>query len=140
MSAAQMRDCQGKPAAFFLFPQNREIAHNIHPAGAAAHQNTLVFRIQIDQAVSAQLGAVKAESTVHARFLIYGHQHFKLRMMQRVIIEDRKHHGDGNAVVAAERGLIRPDPLAVCAQVKTLCRHVLRALVRLGADHVDVTL
>ena len=31
MSAAQMRDCQGKPAAFFLFPQNREIAHNFLP-------------------------------------------------------------------------------------------------------------
>ena len=48
--------------------------------------------------------------------------------------------GNGDAVIAAQRGLFRPDIPAVGGQIQTLPGHVLGAVLRLGADHVHVAL
>ena len=61
-------------------------------------------------------------------------------MGKRFVGQNGEDHRNGDAVVAAERGLVRPDPLAVGANVKSFARHVLRAVLSLGADHVDMAL
>ena len=87
-----------------------------------------------------QVRAVQRKGAVHAHLLVHGEHRLDGRMYQRIIRQDRQDHGHGNAVVAAQRRLVRPDPLPVGHQVKSLAGHVLGAVVGLGAHHVDVSL
>ena len=111
-----------------------------HTACAGHREDALLLGVKIQELSALEVGAVERKRAVHADLLIDGENRLKRRMGERIVGKDGEDHRHGDAVVAAERGLIRPDPLAVRAQVKPLPRHVLRALVRLGADHVDVTL
>ena len=111
-----------------------------HTACAGHREDALLLGVEVQELLSLEVGAVERKRAVHTDLLIDGENRLKRRMGERIVGKDGEDHRHGDAVVAAERGLIRPDPLAVRAQVKPLPRHVLRALVRLGADHVDVTL
>ena len=58
-----------------------------------------------------EVGAVERKGTVHADLLIDGENRLKRRVGERIVGKDGEDHRHGDAVVAAERGLIRPDPL-----------------------------
>ena len=61
-------------------------------------------------------------------------------MGERFIGQNGEDHRNGDAVVAAKRRLVRPDPFAVSADIEPIARHVLGAVLGLGADHVDMAL
>ena len=124
--------------------------HRLHSAGQTAvrpqsaraghREHALHLGVQIQQLPALQVGAVQREGAVHAHLLVHGEHRLDGRMGQRVVRQNGQDHGHGDAVVAAQRGLVGPHPFAVRPQVETLRGHVLGAVVGLGADHVDVTL
>ena len=61
-------------------------------------------------------------------------------MGQGRVRQNGQDHGHGDPVVSAQRGILGPDPLTVGHQVQSLHRHILGAVLRLGADHVHVAL
>ena len=111
-----------------------------HAACAGHGEHALQLGVQIQQLFALQVRAVQRKGAVHAHLLVHGEHRLDGRMYQCVVRQDRQDHGHGNAVVAAQRRLVRPDPLPVGHQVKSLAGHVLGAVVGLGAHHVDVSL
>ena len=117
-----------------------QVAVSPHTAGAGDGKHTLKLRVQIQQLSALQVRAVQGESAIHAYLLVHGEHRFNGRMSQRIVRQNGQDHGHGDTVIAAQRGLVSPDPLAVSDQIKALHSHVLGAVVSLGADHVDVAL
>ena len=109
-------------------------------AGAGDSEHTLLLGVQIQQAAALQVGAVQRHGAVHARLLVHGDDHLQRGVGQGVVRQNGEGGGNGDAVIAAQRGLFRPDIPAVGGQIQTLPGHVLGAVLRLGADHVHVAL
>ena len=61
-------------------------------------------------------------------------------MRNRAVIEYGEHHRDSRAVVSAERGSFRVEPVPVDRKVKAVLREVMLDVRALCADHVHVAL
>jgi len=150
--AAQM-DVRAGVAALQAGERNGIAAHAVHRLHSAGQmavrpqtaraghcEYALHLGVQIQQLSALQIGAVQCESAVHAHLLVHSEHRLDGRMGQRVVRQNGQDHGHGDAVVAAQRGLVGPHPFAVGPQVKSLGSHILGTVVGLGADHVDMAL
>ena len=61
-------------------------------------------------------------------------------MGQAVIVQNCQRHGRSNAVVAAQSGAVRPDPLPVTAQIQPLRGHVFGAARSFFTNHIQMPL
>ena len=61
-------------------------------------------------------------------------------MGQGAVGQNRQDHRHSDAVVPAQRGPVRPDPLPIGHQVQALLGHIFGAVLCLDAHHVDVAL
>ena len=111
-----------------------------HAARTGHGEHALLLGVEVQELLALQVRAVQRERAVHADLFIDGEDRLDGGMGERFVREDREDHRNGDSVVAAERGLVRPDPFAVGADIESVAHHVLGTVLGLGADHVDMAL
>jgi len=140
VTAGKALDLNGHGSSRSLLKGDRQLAAHIHTTSATAHQYTLILRVQIDQLVTGQLGAVKSKRAKHSDFLVGSDKGFNRRMCQRVIAQDRKDHCHSNTVIAAQCCTLGSDVIAVHINLDTVGEEVEVHAFVLLADHIVMAL
>ena len=98
---------------FRLGGDDRECQAGGGAAGAAHRQDPLLLGVAVDQDLALEHGGVEGRGAEHADLLVNGEHALKGRMRKPVGFQNRQRIGDGNPVVSAEGGSLRPDITAV---------------------------
>ena len=109
-------------------------------AGAADGKDPLVLRVDVQHPAGGELGEVEPLRALHADLLVDGEDGLERRMGDLASVQDRQRHGDGDAVVAAERRAVCRDVVALDAQRKRIFGHVDGAFRRFFRNHVEMAL
>ena len=92
------------------------------------------------KAAALKRGRIKEGRAVHTDLLVDGKDRFDGRVRKLLAVQHGQRHGDGNAVVAAERRAVRRDIVALDAQVERVLCEVDGAFRRFFRDHIKVAL
>ena len=109
-------------------------------AGAGNGEDPLRLAVKIQQRPAFERGYVETLRAEHSGFLICRENRFQPGAGERGIVQQRKDHGDGSAVVTAQRCAACTDQIAVDKQLQTFARHVFLTARRRSADHVKMPL
>lgn len=112
----------------------------VAPPGAADGEHALLLGVDVDEPPPAQVRDVQRRRAEQTDLLIDGEHGLDRRMGQILRVEQRQRHRHGDAVVAAERRAASEDGVTLYGEIQPLALHILRAVRRLGADHVHVPL
>ena len=134
----QGEDIARLPGQLLPLPRQEAVQHQAASTGNG--ENPLLFRVQVYQLPALQIRAFQGKGPLQAHLLVHGKHRLQRRMGQAAVRQDRQNHRHGNAIVPAQGGPVRPNPLPVGAKVQALLCHVFGAVLRLHADHVDVPL
>ena len=109
-------------------------------AGAADGERAVLLAVEVEQHVAARSGPGPGRGAPEPDLLGDGHQQLERAVLARVVLRDRQHRGDRDAVVGAERRPLRPQPVAVAHQLDPPGARVVRTARLALADHVEVAL
>ena len=109
-------------------------------AGTADGEDALVLGVDVQHTAGGELRKIKALRALHADLLVDGKHDLKRRVCNFAAVQHGQRHGDGNAVVAAERRAVRRDIVALDAQVERVLCEVDGAFRRFFRNHVEMAL
>ena len=109
-------------------------------AGTADGEDSLSLGITVDENPALQERGVQGGRALHADLLVHGENALQGRMRNVVRLQNGQRVGHGNAVVAAQSGVLRPDVFPVRAQRQGVLAEVDGALLGLLRHHIHVTL
>ena len=109
-------------------------------AGTANGENALRFGVDVDEAAAAQVKGVQFIGSGHAGLLVDGQQYLQGRVGDGIAVQHGKGHCHSNAVVAAQGGAPRLDPIPVHIQIQRVFQKIVADAAVLHADHIQVAL
>ena len=110
MSAFESADLHQKPLSLYLNLLHRDLAGKPESPGASRGQPVVLLGIQVDQHRPFEPGQINVRRAVHADLLIYRKERLHRRVFQGIAVQYGQSHGDGDAVVRPQGGV--------------LCRHI----------------
>ena len=140
VAAEQAGDLEREGAAACVLAGHRARVGRHDAAGAAHRGNALLLGVEVDHDAGVDLGLVERLGAHEAGLLVRGEHALEGGMDQRVVVEDREHEGDRDAVVGTERGAVGAEHAVLHDQVDALVlgNHARRR--RAVAHHVDMAL
>ena len=140
MTAAQTVNLDRDAQTFLDAPHHRNRAGYRCAARTAREQNAFFLRINIEQTTAADLSQINGCRAEHANFFINGQNDFERRMLDAGIVENCQCIRDSNAVIAAQRRLICPNPFAIGLKAQTLFLHIQITVRCFLAHHIQMSL
>ncbi len=112
----------------------------VRASGTADRQPTILLAVEVDQDRARDERGVERVRALEPDFLGHRHQQLERAVRQRLVLAERHHRRDRDAVVGAQRRPIRGQPLAVADELDAALRRVVRARRIALADDVQVPL
>ena len=139
--ASSQHDGQGCVAFFHCLLRGVGAARGqVHAAGTSDADFVVVFRVEVEQNVSAEEPTLQAQSTGHSGFLVDGEQGFQGRVLDVRTFQHRQNAGDTDAVVGAERCALSTHPIAVNHHADAFRHEVEFSGLVFLANHVHMAL
>ena len=112
----------------------------VHTSGTSDADFIVVFRVEVEQDVSAQETALQAQSAGHPRFLVDGEQGFEGRVFDVGTFQHCQNARHSDAVVGTERRALGTHPIAVNQHANAFRHEVEFCGFVFLTNHVNVTL
>ena len=107
--------------------------------GAQGHRG-VILGIKVDVALACEQVRAQRRGARHLLLFVRGEEEFKLGMWSGCLFGKRQRHRNADAVVSAQRRVLRAHPLTIPDQWDRVFREVMLRGLRLDADHVHVGL
>ena len=140
MTARKTRQPDFNAVARKRFGRGVERQIGPHTARTACGHNAELLAVKVQHPPRGQERVVKRVRAVHSDLLRRGEQAFIGGVGGQFAVQKRQHHGNGNAVVAAERSSPRAQILPVNPQLQRVVQEVVHRVAVLFAYHVGVSL
>ena len=121
-------------------PGHRQDAGGGVAAGTADGKDALRLGVQIEHGAALQRRYVHGGGAQQADLLVHGEHRLQPGVGDVVGVQNGQGHGHGDAVVAAQRGALGVDVVAIHGQIQALTAHILAAAGLLLTHHVQVPL
>ena len=112
----------------------------VDASGAADEEQSIVFRIQVQQDFAVQESRFEAESARQSGFFVHGEQAFDGTVFQIVRCQDGQFHGHADTVVGAQGGVLGFEPAVFDMDFNRVGIEIVLRIPVLFADHVHVAL
>ena len=108
--------------------------------GAAYYKCTLFLIINIDESLTLDIITLNGYSTIHTNLFVGSNYDFQRRMRYLIAVKKCQSISYSNSIIATKAGLICPDILSVCLQLKRILLHVDLGALFTYSQHVHVSL
>ena len=140
MPALQAQDLHLIAFPLLLGPGHGNPAFHQKPPGAADEKYPFLVRIQVQKLPSPKHGKIYLFRAQQPNLLIYRQHHLQRRVRQRLIFQQCKGIGHGNAVIPSQRRPPSTQEIPFHIEFQPILRKVNLHAAFLLADHVEMPL